>query len=221
MTGYPVTLLVAGRPCLVVGAGPIAARKAAGLLAAGAVVTVVSPAVSGAMEALAGEGSSAAEGSPGSGGGGELRIERRPYRPGEAGDYRLVVTATGDPAVDGAVAADAEAAGVWVNAADDPAHCSFYLPALARRGPVSVAVSTDGTSPALASWLRDRLDSELGPVGELEALAGLLAQARAEIRGAGGRTEGLNWRGALDSDMLELIRSGQVDQARERLRACL
>ena len=206
VVGYPVTLLVAGRHCLVVGAGPIAARKATGLLAAGAVVTVVAPKVSAAMEALAGDA---------------LRIQRRPYRPGEAADYRLVVTATGDPAVDGTVSADAEAAGVWVNAADDPAHCSFYLPALSRRGPVSVAVSTDGTSPALASWLRDRLDSELGPPGELEALVDLLAAARAEIRGAGGRTEGLNWRGALDSDMLELIRSGQVDQARERLRACL
>ena len=206
VVGYPVTLLVAGRHCLVVGAGPIAARKATGLLAAGAVVTVVAPDVSAAMEALAGDA---------------LSIQRRPYRPGEAADYRLVLTATGDPAVDGAVSADAEAAGVWVNAADDPAHCSFYLPALSRRGPVSVAVSTDGTSPALASWLRDRLDSELGPPGELEALVDLLAAARAEIRGAGGRTEGLNWRGALDSDMLELIRSGQVDQARERLRACL
>jgi len=214
MTGYPVTLLVDGRPCLVVGAGPIAARKAAGLLVAGAVVTVVAPDISTAMEELAAEGSVGAAGEG-------VRIERRPYRSGEAADYRLVVTATGDPVVDGAVAADAEAAGVWVNAADDPAHCSFYLPALARRGPVSVAVSTDGTSPALASWLRDRLDSELGPPGELEALVGLLAQARAEIRGAGGRTEGLNWRGALDSDMLELIRSGQVDQARERLRTCL
>ncbi|HET6795109.1 MAG TPA: bifunctional precorrin-2 dehydrogenase/sirohydrochlorin ferrochelatase [Acidimicrobiales bacterium] len=215
--GYPVTLLVEGRACLVVGAGPIAARKAAGLLAAGAVVTVVAPVVSEAMEELAGEAAAPGAGdAPRS-----LRIQRRPYRAGEAADYRLVVTATGDPAVDGAVSADAESAGVWVNAADDPAHCSFYLPALARRGPVSVAVSTDGTSPALASWLRDRLDSELGPPGELEALAGLLAQARADIRGAGGRTEGLNWRGALDSDMLELIRSGQVDQARERLRACL
>jgi precorrin-2 dehydrogenase / sirohydrochlorin ferrochelatase len=224
MTGYPVTLLVAGRPCLVVGAGPIAARKAAGLLAAGAVVTVVAPEVSGAMAALTGQaGPTAASGNsdgPATGPA-HVLIQRRPYRPGEAADYRLVVTATGDPEVDGAVSADAESAGVWVNAADDPVHCSFYLPALARRGPVSVAVSTDGTSPALASWLRDRLDGELGPPGELEALAGLLAEARGEIRDAGGRSEGLNWRGALDSDMLELIRSGQVDQARERLRACL
>ena len=207
--GYPVTLLVEGRRCLVVGAGPVAARKAAGLLAAGAVITVVAPEVSSEMAALSGEAA------------GRMAVERRPYRSPEAADYRLVITATGLPAVDGAVSADAEAAGVWVNSADDPANCSFYLPALARRGPVSVAVSTDGSSPALASWLRDRLEAELGAPGEIEALAGLLAEARSAIRGAGGRTEGLNWRGALDSDMLELIRSGQVDQARERLRACL
>jgi precorrin-2 dehydrogenase / sirohydrochlorin ferrochelatase len=152
---------------------------------------------------------------------GALSIQCRPYRSPEAAGYRLVVTATGDPAVDGLVAADAEAAGVWVNAADDREHCSFYLPALTRRGPVSVAVSTDGHSPALASWLRDRLDAQLTAEGDLEALAGLLAEARASVKAEGRGTEGLNWRGALDSDMLELIRAGQIDQARERLRTCL
>ena len=81
-------------------------------------------------------------------------VQERPYRRGEVAGYRLAVAATGDPAVNRAVFEDGESAGVWVNSADDPASCSFILPAIARQGPVSVAVSTSGFSPALASWLK-------------------------------------------------------------------
>jgi len=204
--GYPVTLLMEGRSCLVVGGGRVASRKAVGLLDAGAVVHMVAPRVSPEAEVLAASG---------------LTIEFRPYRSPEAASYRLVVAATGDPEVDGAVFRDAEAAGVWVNAADDPVSCSFHLPAVARRGPVSVAVSTGGASPALASWLRDRIETVLGSGADIEVLADLLSEARAALKAAGQSTETANWRGALDSDMLGLIRTGQIDQARERLRACL
>lgn len=202
--GYPVTLLVEDRPCLVVGGGPVAARKASGLVQARARVTLVAPQVSAEAEALVPLG---------------LVIQRRAYRPGEAASYRLVITATGVGEVDGQVFADADAAGVWVNAADVPDRCSFYLPAVARQGPVSLAVSTDGTSPALASWLRGRLRSHLGP--EVEVLARLLREEREAMKARGESTEAANWRGALDSDMLDLIRDGQMDLARERLRSCL
>ena len=138
---FPVGLVVAGRRCLVVGGGRIAARKVAQLVACGADVTVVAPDV----VPLAGR--------PARG----RRRSAAATGAGEAAGYRLVITATGDPAVDQAVFDDAEAAGVWVNAADDPARCSFTLPAVTRQGPVTVAVATDGTSPALAAWLRDRL----------------------------------------------------------------
>ena len=129
------------------------------------------------------------------------------------------VAATGDATVDGAIFADAEAAGGWVNAADDPEHCSFTLPAVVRRGGLLVTVSTSGRSPALASWLRERLEGELGP--EYEALLDLLAAEREALRAAGRATEGLDWQKALDSDMLDLVRNGQLGQARERLQACL
>ena len=69
-----------------------------------------------------------------------------PLPPGRRRGFLLVITATGDPAVDGTVFADAEHAGVWVNSADDPARCSFMLPAVTRQGPVIVSVSTDGTA---------------------------------------------------------------------------
>ncbi len=177
--GLPVTLVLGGRSCLVVGGGAVAARKARTLLAAEAVVTMVAPAFGAAAEALA------------------VRRERREYHPGEAGAYHLVVAATGIPEVDGAVFADADAAQVLVNAADDPDHCSFILPAVHRAGAVSVAVSTDGRSPALASWLRDRIGAGMGD--EVASLAEHLGSARQALRAAGASTEGRDWRGLIEA----------------------
>jgi precorrin-2 dehydrogenase/sirohydrochlorin ferrochelatase len=198
---YPVNLIVDGRPCLVVGGGAVARRKIAGLLDCGADVTVVAPRVDAEIEALG------------------VTVERRPYRRGEAAGYRLVVAATDDGEVNRAVYEDGEAAGVWVNAADDPAWSSFTLPSIIRRGPILVTVSTGGHSPALAAWLRRRLESEVGE--EYLVLLSLLSEARASIKASGGSTEGLDWLSALDSNMLDLIRAGDIGKARERLQACL
>jgi siroheme synthase-like protein len=190
---YPVSLDVEGRPCLVVGGGPVAARKARGLLDCGAVVTVIAPDICAAMAEL------------------EALIIERPYAAGEAGAYRLVVTATGDPAVDGAVYADAEAAGVWVNSADDAAHCSFILPSVHRDGAVTVAVSTGGSSPALASWLRAQLATQGGDgLGEV---ADLLGRARQRLHEAGRSTEEVDWVALLDGPLFRLVREGHLDEA--------
>jgi precorrin-2 dehydrogenase/sirohydrochlorin ferrochelatase len=191
---YPVSLNLEGRACLVVGGGPVAVRKASGLLRCGAVVAVVAPEVCDAMVALA-----------------PHTIARRPYRAGEAATYRLVVSATGKADVDRAVHADAEAAGVWVNSADDEEHCSFILPAVYRDGPVTIAVSTGGTSPALASWLRDRLADE---AGGLATLAALLAEARGRLRADGRSTEEVDWGALLDGPLPSLIDAGRLEQAR-------
>ncbi len=199
---YPVNLVVEGRSCLVVGGGEIAARKVAGLVACGARVHVVGPRVGEAVRAQAG-----------------VTWEERPYRRGDLDGRRLVIAATDDPEVNGAVYADAEAAGIWVNGADDPEHCSFTLPSVIRRGSLLVTVSTGGRSPALARWLRERLEEEIGP--EYEVLLDLLAEERETIKASGRSTEGLDWQSALDSDMLGLIRSGDVMHARERLQTCL
>jgi len=191
---YPVGLIVAGRRVLVVGGGKVAADKVRNLVACGADVHVVAPRVDDAITAIDG-----------------VTVEQRAYRPGEAADdgYRLVIAATDDPAVNRQVHDDADAAGVWVNAADDPANCTFTLPAVLRRGSVTVSVATGGASPALAAWLRDRLaGSEVGP--EYEVLADLLAEARA----AGPRGD---WRNILDSGILDDIRAGRIAEARERL----
>jgi precorrin-2 dehydrogenase/sirohydrochlorin ferrochelatase len=202
---YPVNLVLDGRPCLAVGGGSVAAGKVGGLLRCGAVVTVVAPAAGAEVSAWAASGA--------------LAWQRRRYQPGEAARYRLVIAATDDPAVNRTVFTDGEAAGVWVNAADDPGSCSLTLPSVVRRGPLVVTVSTGGRSPAMARWLRGRLESELGD--EYRVLLELLSDEREAVRAAGRPTESLDWQNALDSNMLELIRAGEIGKARERLQACL
>jgi len=199
---YPVNLVVEGRPCLVVGGGRVAARKAEGLLACGARVHVVAEEVGNEVRALSG-----------------VTWEERPYERGEVAGYRLATAATDSDEVNDAVFRDGEQAGVWVNSADDPAHCSFTLPSVVRRGALMITVSTGGRSPALAAWLKGRLATEIGP--EYEVLLDLLAAEREAVRAQGRSTEQLDWQKALDSDMLDLIRTGQVTHARERLQACL
>ena len=198
---YPVNLLVAGRQVLVVGGGAVAAEKVRGLVAAGAVVHVVANDVGDGVRAL------------------DVTWEERAYQRGEVAAYRLAVACTDDPAVNRAVFDDGEAAGVWVNAADDPAHCSYTLPARLDRGRLLVTVSTSGHSPALAGWLRDQLGEQLGP--EYDTLIDLLAEARTVMVAAGDPTLGADWRSALDSGMLDLVRAGRLDEARERLQAFL
>jgi siroheme synthase-like protein len=177
--GYPVVLDLAGVPALVVGAGPIAARKVAGLVAAGARVRVVAPTVTPELDRA-----------------GVAELHRRPYERGDLDGVQLVITATGRADVDARVAADARAAGVWVNAADQPADCSFILPAIARRGPLSIAVSTAGASPALARRLRDHAGRLL--TDAVVALAAELSERRREVRAAGGSTEDVDWSALID-----------------------
>ncbi len=198
---YPVNLILEGKPVLVVGGGPVAARKAAGLLACGADVHVIAVNPGPELAAL------------------PVSVEPRPYRPGDADGYRLVIAATDDPETNRAVFHDADDGGTWVNSADDPDFCSFTLPSVVRRGPIMVTVSTGGRSPALATWLKSRLEERLGP--EYEVLLEMLSSTREEIRAAGRSTEQADWRSLLDSDMLDLIRAGQIDLARERLQTWL
>jgi siroheme synthase-like protein len=180
----------------------VAARKAHSLLLCGAEVTVIAISFSDAMEALVPSLTSAL---------------RRPYREGDASAFRLVVTATGDSAVDGAVYTDAESAGVWINSADDPEHCSFILPAVHRDGAVTIAVSTGGLSPTLASWLRTRIGADYGE--GLGTLAKLLGDARADLKRAGLRSDSVDWVRLLDGLLPELVRDGDLENARVAVRA--
>ncbi len=203
---YPVNLVLRGRRCLVVGGGRVAAQKIAGLLEAEAQVHVIAPELDGAVDRLVAEDE-------------HVTVDRRAYAPGDLRGFHLAITATNDPAVNHAVFLEGEELGVWVNSADDPANCAFILPARVRQGPLLVTFATGGTSPAVATWLRRRFAEELGP--EYVTLIEMVGAERARIQGEGRSTEGLDWQQALDSGMLDLIREGNLAEAKERLQACL
>ncbi len=171
---YPVFLDLHDVPVLVVGGGRIGARKAGGLSSAGARVRLVATAVSEHVDVASLD---------------ELRS--RPFQPADLDGIRLVVTATGDEHVDAEISAQARAQGIWTNAADQPVDCEFILPAIARRGRVTVAVSTDGASPALARELRNVIDEFL--TDGIGVLAETLAGERAAVRSSGGSTEDIDW----------------------------
>jgi len=202
---YPLLLELEGRRCVVVGGGPVGERKVDGLLAVGAAVTVVSPDVTPALATLAAAG--------------RITLVERPYRAGDLDGAALVFTALGDPRATSAVAEDARRLGIWLNAADDPASCSFILPAVVRRGPLTVAVASGGATPALTRALREHLESALGP--EWGALAELAAEARRELRAAGRGADGETWKRALAPDVRALVADRRLDDARRELRTRL
>jgi precorrin-2 dehydrogenase/sirohydrochlorin ferrochelatase len=110
------------------------------------------------------------------------------------------------------LAVEARERAVWLNAADDPAHCDVMLPAVVRRGVLTIAVASGGTSPALTRALREHLDATLGP--EWAALGELAAEVRRELRAAGRSADGDAWRRALAPDVRDLLATGRVDEAR-------
>jgi precorrin-2 dehydrogenase/sirohydrochlorin ferrochelatase len=171
---YPIVLDLAGVPVLVVGGGRVAFRKIEGLLAANADVTVVASSVIDDIHALA------------------VRVVTRAWEPSDLDAARLAVTATDDPAANAAVSAEARRRGIWVNSADDPINCTFTLPAVARDGAVTVAVSTGGASPALASHLRGEIERWLAEIGAADAARALAVQ-RGELHDRGESTESIDW----------------------------
>jgi siroheme synthase-like protein len=203
--GYPVNLLVDGRRCLVVGGGRIAARKVEALLDAGAHVHVIAPELGEEIREWRDAG--------------RLTADERAFAPDDLDGVWLATAATSDGAVNRAVFEVGQARKVWVNAADDPEHCSFTLVSVVRQGDLVLTVGTGGRSPALAAWLKDRLTAEFGP--EYAVACELLSEAREALRATGRSSESPDWRRALDSGMVDLIRAGRTAEAKELLEACL
>jgi len=158
---YAINLRLAGRLCLVVGGGPVAARKTRGLLASRARVRLVSPHVTPELAELAVKG--------------QISWLPRPYQKEDLLATLLVFAATGDSVIQEQISRDAEERGILVNRADDPGRGDFHLPASVRRGALLITISTSGQSPALSAALRRRLEREFGGAyAPLTALCGRL-----------------------------------------------
>ena len=165
MTLFPLMLKLSGRKCIVVGAGKVAASKIKGLLACGARLTVVSPEAGKRIHAYARAG--------------QLVWRRKSFSPRDLGGAFLVIAATDSPAVNAAVFHSCQTRKILCNSVDDPAHCDFFYPAVVRRGPLQIAISTGGCSPALAARLRKDLSREFGP--EWSVFVEHLADLRQQI----------------------------------------
>src|SRR5579875_1056452 len=204
---YIACLKLKGRRCLVVGGGDVGLEKVEGLLACDADVTLVAPEAIDALAELAAEGS--------------IRWEQREYRPDDLEGCLIAIAATSDTDVNIRVFEDAERRAMLVNVVDVPPLCNFILPAIVRTGPLAIAISTAGASPALAK----RMKREVGELfGEPYAtLAVLLNDARgwakATLPTYGDRKRFFESIIGGDPDPIALLRDGNVAAVKDLIAA--
>jgi siroheme synthase-like protein len=229
MEYYPIFVDLKNRPCLVAGGGTIALRKAEGLAICGAKVHIVSPEIVPELRALESREAVAAM---------RLRYEPdgpreptaldhpvtfdvRKYRAGDLKGYAAVIAATNDRAVNARIYEEGRDLGVPVNVVDDPPLCGFILPSIIRRGPITIAFSTSGRSPALAKRLREYLERSIGP--EYGDFAEMLGELRPLFKRHVPTEEARN--GVMDDmlsrGVLKLLRQGKREEAREVAERCI
>jgi precorrin-2 dehydrogenase/sirohydrochlorin ferrochelatase len=146
---FPMLMSLVGRKCVVVGGGTVAAAKIDGLLHHGAEVMIVSPRAVMVIQCHARAGT--------------LLWRRRAFSPRDLDGAFLTVAATNSPGTNAAIFRACTARGVLCNSVDDPEHCDFFYPSIVRRGPLQIAISTGGRSPALAARLRRELEQQFSP----------------------------------------------------------
>jgi precorrin-2 dehydrogenase / sirohydrochlorin ferrochelatase len=199
---YIACLRLKGRRCLVVGGGEVGLEKVEGLLACDADVTLVSPEALPELETLALEGS--------------IVWERREYRSADLDGCLIAIAATADTDVNIAVYDDAERRAMLVNVVDVPPLCNFILPAIVRTGPLAVAISTAGASPALAKRMKREIAELFGePYADLAVLLNdARGWAKATLPTYQDRKEFFEGIVNGDPDPIELLRAGRVDEVR-------
>ena len=204
MPYYPIAIDLTGQRCLVVGGGEVALRKAQALREAGAPVTVIAAQPDARLEGIDG-----------------VEIVRRNYGSGDVSGYALVFSATDDREVNASVSRECREQGISVNVVDDPELCSFIVPAMLRRGELLIAIWTGGMSPSLSKRIRKELQQRYGPeYGEfVELLGELRDQVKVEYASYDERQAVFSQ--LLDCGILELIREGKPEEARERAKECI
>jgi precorrin-2 dehydrogenase/sirohydrochlorin ferrochelatase len=204
---YIACLRLTGRRCVVVGGGDIGLEKVEGLLACDADVTLVAPEAHPELAQLALEGS--------------IRWERREYGPADLERTFLAIAATSDTEVNIRVYEDAEARAMLVNVVDVPPLCNFILPAIVRAGPLAIAISTAGASPALAKRMKREVAELFGE--PYATLAVLLNDVRGWAKGTlptyQDRKEFFESIVNGDPDPIELLRAGDAQAVRDLITA--
>jgi len=208
MKGYPVFLIgLAGKRCVVIGGGPEAERKVAGLLECHATVTVISPDLTSQLQHWAATGT--------------IAWVSRLYQCGDLHDTYLAIVTDSPPAMRAAICHEAERAHVLLNVADDISHSNFITGAVMRQGALTIAISTSGCAPALAVRLRQQLQQTFGPeyatfLDWLSALREPLATRYPDFAERRAR-----WYALIDSAILNWLRQGEIEQARQCLAAIM
>ena len=204
---YPVCLNIVGKLCVIVGGGTVAERKVNGLLAERAQVQVISPEVTPGIEELSARH--------------ECEWQQRTYATGDLDGAFLVFAATDSPEVQQQIFQDADDQGILVNVIDSPEQCSFQVPATVQRGDLTLAVSTAGTSPAVAAMVRQRLEEQYGPeYGQLLQLMGAL-RAKVIAIGESSAERKILFQNILHDDIVEWIRGGHWDRVQSHLQEVL
>lgn len=207
MRYYPVGLDLVDQPVLLVGAGSVAARKLLRLIRARAKVTIVAPAVGDVVRELATRAA--------------LAVYERAFVPSDVDGVRLIVAATGQRDVNREIALAARQRSIPVNVVDDPGLSSAVLPAVIERGLLQIAIATSGVAPALASWLRARIEAWLDPA--LDKLLALLDRRRDAIRETqpDPRARRAVYHAAAGGDVIAALRRGDEHAAHDALDALL
>jgi len=196
---YPVFLDVRGKKCVVVGGGEVALRKVKMLLEHEAKVEVVSPTLCPELSQLA-EAQT-------------INVCSKDYEPDDLKGAFMVIAAVADDNTNKKIANEAKRQRILVNVVDNLEVCDFIVPSYLRRGDLTIAVSTNGKSPALSRKVKTRLEQYFGD--EYASLTDLVGEVRTELKERGVVVSRDNWQEALDLDLLiELIQTGQREEAK-------
>lgn len=204
---YPIFLDLQGKRTLVIGGGRVAERKARSLLKSHAHVMVISPELTSGLRRLVQAG--------------RIIHKQRKFISSDLNGVRLVICATNDTAVNRKTAGQAEKRGILYNVVDVPELCNFIVPSTVRRGDLTVAISTGGSSPALAKKIRREIETLIGP--EYKAFLRLLRDIRPIIqRDIPSKDRRMRAYGeVIESETLSLVRAGRIKDARQKVREIL
>lgn len=204
---FPAFLDLSSQACLVIGGGIVAERKIKALLSSEAVIHVVSPDLTSFLMNLVEQG--------------RIIYYARKFLPEDIEEKFLVISAAGDKEVNNYLNGVYLNKGFLLNIVDEPDKGNFFVPAVVKRGNLQLAISTSGASPLLARRIRERLEKDFG--SEYERFLDILSETRKEVLSCVPEPEKRQkiFQELIDSDILELLRTGDEEKVKERINRCL